>query len=538
MEWKVPNVSFSDSQLKRLFPLDPWPHQLQGTRGIIECLNTLPAVSFCSPTGGGKSFVIQSLLKLASAYGMSSVVYTNRKLLTRQMSKGLIDSGVEHGVRAASMPFMQDLSKEIQISSIQTEISRCIQGDQALHRASLVIVDEAHMYGNGENLRVIQQHLSQGAKVVLVSATPMGLNHIAPKLVVGGTNSELLACNSHVPAIVKGMDQMDLTKVRRVQGKFDYKSLQKNAWSQAIVGKVLERFLEFNPGHRCTLGVAPGVPESRALAQHFYRHGIRAAHVDATEVFIDGVYYRDNALGDRRNEVVEKWRNGEIDVVWSCQVFREAFDLPRLYHLILATPMGSLKDYIQQVGRVIRYSDETPDHVLVTDHGGNIWRHGHPNEDRDWQALYNLPEKEIREREAERRNEEIEKEEADAVCPKCGTVLKFGQCPPAPLGCGEDIKKTNPKRLRYVVQEDGNLQTIDPKKVKKRQGKDISIEQRQWNSVYFAGKNSKKKLTFNQIKVWYKRKFGTYPPKGLTFMPKAESDWSRRVDAVSRSRLG
>lgn len=545
-QWKVPRDTsrFSDDQLKRLFPMSPWAHQMRSLRGVLDLLSRDQATTFCLPTGGGKSLVNAALINLCRAYGMSVTLYSNRKLLTRQTSDGLVKSGIDHGVRAASMPMLEDSGQSVQISSIQTEIARCIKGDQALHRSDLVIVDEAHMFGGSDSLKVIQSHLTDGAKVVLVSATPVGLNHIAPRVFVGATNSELLACNSHVKAIVKSLDEMDVSRVKRVKETYDVNSIVKESWSQAIVGKVYENYNRFNPDRRMALGVAPGVPESRALAQDFYRKGVRAAHIDATEVWVDGEYHRDNAGGSHRNEVLQRWREGDIQVVFNCQVLREAVDFPSLYHLILATPICSLKDYLQQVGRVIRWSPETSDHVIVQDHGGNCINHGHPNDDHDWNALYNLTEKEIRESEDKRRDQQ-KPEEVPAVCPKCGTTLAHGRCPPEPMGCGEDILKTNPRKLRYVIQKSGELVELDQLAVRKKKReqdarrKSVSVEQKQWNAIFFGTlrTNRANSATFKQLRYLYFKEHKSWPPKNLVHMPIHESDFSRKIKSVSREDM-
>lgn len=529
------------------FPVEPWDHQRRAIPAIINRLHNSNALTVCMPTGAGKSNVTTGLLNIAASQNLRAIVFTNRKLLTRQTAAGLSKHGIDFGVRAASMPAYRQMDASIQVSSMQTEIARCLNGSQDLFNADIVFVDEAHLMANGGSLKVLQNYMAMGAKIVLVTATPVGLNHIAKDLYVGATCEELRRCGAHVPAIIKSVHEMDLSRVRRVkesddmgnqQMKYNLQDIRENAWSQAIVGNVLNDYKLFNPDRRMAMGVAPGVPESRALCLYFNKCGIRAAHIDAKEVYIDGEFKADNSLGERRHEIIEQWKDGRIDVVWTCQVLREGIDLPELYHLILATPILSLKDWVQTCGRVIRKSAATPDHVLITDHGGGAHRHGSPNSDQDWHHLYNMTEAEISEMQDRRKKDKPD--EMPAACPKCGTLVGPGRkCPPEPIGCGEPIEKTNPRKLRFVVQQTGKLVEFKDDFKPKRKPSTSSQEQKQWDRLFWAARNSKSERgqNFNQLRGAYLRAHGKYPPDNLTNMPKDKSDWGRRVRDVSTSGL-
>lgn len=554
MAWTIPKVSELPRPVEEYFPLKPWKHQAHSVREVLRELDKRQAVTLAIPTGGGKSLCFMALINLAVDFGLKVSVYTNRKLLTKQTAKGLASHGIEFGVRAASMPEGRDRSSDVQISSMQTEISRCLQGDGNLHDADLVIIDEAHLMATGGSLKVIQHHLAQGAKVVLVTATPLGLSHISPKVIVGAKNSELRACGSHVMAHIKTMNEMDLTRVSRVRDadgdeSYDVNSIRENAWSQAIVGHILNDYRTYNPDQRMAMGVAPGVPESRALAIYFDNNGVKSAHIDASEVWVDGKFVKDNAKGERRDEVIARWRSGEIKFLWTCQVLREGVDIPELYHLVLATPFGSFKDFIQVVGRVIRKSPETPDHVIIQDHAGNAWNHGSPNADVDWEELYHMTQVEISEHKAKKKKEAEDAGEVASPCPHCGSLVRAGRrCPPPPIGCGELIDKTNPRHLRFVVQKEGAIVAVDENAFKsKRKVSRDSAEQKLWDRHYYKSRNSKSPRGKNFNQLWasfssdYRKEHGRMPPdslkRSLNRMPQDSSDWKRKVRDVPKDSL-
>ena len=96
-------------------------------------------------------------------------------------------------------------------------------------------------------------------------------------------------------------------------------------------------------------------------------------------MYIDGEEYASDPL--KRAEVIDKLRAGDIKVICNRYVMREGIDIPELYHIILATPIGSLSSYVQVVGRALR-NHPSLDKVIVQDHAGNFWRHGSANANR------------------------------------------------------------------------------------------------------------------------------------------------------------
>lgn len=530
-----------------LFPVSPWPHQRRAIPNIVKEFRNTSVLTMFMHTGSGKSSVNTALTNLVDRYDGRVILYTPRKMLTWQTAKGFSKAGINYGARAASLEKLVAFEKRIQVASMQTTISRCLNGHLPLHEAELVIVDEAHLMAQGDSLKVLQHHIAHGSKILLVTASPLGLSHLSRRLYIGSTIEELRACGAHVKVICKGLREMDLSKVKRVNvtdelgnttERFSLSSLRKNSWHQAIVSNVLEEYLLHNPDKRMAMGVAPGVPESRQMAETFERRGIRTAHIDAKEVYVDGEYKVDRD-GKRRQEIMDRWSGGEIDAVWTCQVLREGIDLPNLYHLMLAAPILSLKDMVQVVGRICRKSDKTPDHALLTDHGGNLNRHipYSPNRDFDWRAAYEMDDKSIRKASEKHKNDNPD--DVPAVCPNCGTFVRMGRkCPPAPIGCGEPVSETNPRKLRMVVQESGHLVPFEDD-FKQPRKKRVDNDQKKWDDLYWASRRSKgdRASNFNQLKAQFEFKYKKPLPPNLLNMPIDSTDWKRKVRDVPLDSL-
>jgi superfamily II DNA or RNA helicase len=198
---------------------------------------------------------------------------------------------------------------------------------------------------------------------------------------------------------------------------------------------------------------------------------------------------------------------GDFDVLCHCQVVQEGIDIPNLRHLILARPYGSLANYVQSVGRVIRACPESgKTHAVIQDHGANMIRHGSPNANRDWEAMFSMTEKEI----AESRTRDVQEGKAPnpIVCPRCGTVRAEGlRCP----ACGFQADP----RTRIIVQKDGRLverkmdQFEPPPPPKPEELKRLS-------QIFFSvRKRSGKSPTDAQVLAIYAKRHGGYPPDDM-----------------------
>lgn len=524
--------------LRPYFSRDPWPHQINGVAKVIEELRTFNAVTLCSATGAGKSDMMWAMAQYYQSQGAKCLILTNRKMLTYQTMLNAQAKGIGFGVRAASLAEHFDASQDIQISSIQTEIARTINTNRwEPFDADFIFVDEGHLQASGESEKFLRSYLHRNRKIVGLSATPVGMSHLYPRLVVSGKPSECLSCGSHVRAIIKAPFEFDLSKVRRVKtGEYHVGDIKKHVWSQQVVGKIIDEYRIENPDQRPTLVFAPCVESSIGLTMDFMEHGIKAAHIDANKVQIGNNSYTD-ADGSLRQEVLESWKQGDIKVICNRFVLREGIDLPQMYHLILACPMGSIKTYLQSTGRVIRYSSETPDHVLITDHAGNYWRwNGGPNRDRNWEEMYFQSEAQIEK--TIREKAEKDPQQDPVVCPYCGTVRHPGvpSCPAPPFGCGKESRS----RGKVIVQPSGELRRVTgPNFRPPRTRAPSSADQQRWDSLYWRSKNSNstRSMNFNQLKAAFYRQFGYYPPTNLLRMPKDEATWSRKVNLTEPSAL-
>lgn len=503
--------------VKQYFSVDPWPWQERGVENIISLYRKTNSICLQSPTGGGKSKCMWALTRWGTSINKRVGILTNRNSLCKQLHRDMNEAGISHGIVASKMKGHFRPDRNVQLMMVQSEVAASKKRPRV--EVDLLIVDEAHMFQTGTAAELIQWHKENGAMVVQVSATPIGLSRTCDEIVIAGTNSELRQHGAHVPCLVRAPCEFDCSDVKRTAtGEFKVGDVMRRVWNQQIVGHVFDDWKNSNPSMESTIVFGPDCASSLWLAKEFEKRGVPVAHVEASNVYWDGAEHKDPD-GKKREMIFDLVRCGEIPVLFNRFVCREGLDFPNLKHAILATPIGSLKSFIQTVGRVLRYSKQTPDSVLLTDHGGNCYRHGSPNADRDWEQLFRMTEEEVY-KEQKKKEADAKLEDTPIICPKCKQLRAGGaKCPNPPHGCGHECES----RQRFIIQSDGQLKPVSDKQITKKPAKPRDSCQAAWDNLYWSQKKGGGNLTFSQLRHLFMRQKGFYPPDTLLNMPK---DWS------------
>jgi DNA repair protein RadD len=506
-----------------------WPHQQAGIDGTLDAVaRGVRRICLTSPTGGGKTRMMTELVRHYARVGRRAVIYTNRIMLLEQMIRTFFEADIDFGVRAAGHPLEPE--HLVQLSSIATEGSRVVRlGTWTVHDADLVLVDECHLHTGEQAQTIFSAHLVGNplATLVGITATPIGLDGYYDELVVAGTTSELRECGALVRAVHYGPDEPHPAALARFQPgeEVSEKGNRSAIFTAGVFGRVLDWYEKLNPERKPAILFAPGVPESLWFAQEFQKAGVTAAHIDGDDVWAGGKLVESSR--EARGEVIEGSKDGRIKVLCNYFVLREGIDCPWLAHGIFATAFGSLQSYLQSGGRLLRAYPGL-DHVTIQDHGGNWWRHGSLNEDREWHLEHNslmiagLRMNRLRDK----------KLPEPMRCPVCGMICGGPKCQ-----CGYSAPPRLP-RTRPVVQSDGTLVNLTGPLVRPR-----TVEHRQdtvakWTQCYYQARNSERGMTFRQAVGNFYQKHGYFPdPAKLPFMPTDELDEFRRVRDVPRERL-
>lgn len=506
-----------------------WPHQQRAVSGCLAAIGRGETrICLTVPTGGGKTRIMTEIAKHFLAMDQRVSVYTLRRLLIEQLSRVLETAGLYHGVRAAG--HREEHDEPLQLSSLQTEYRRCVQGGRPLHRARVVMLDECHLFTARSAEAVIEAHVAAGAVVIGLTATPLDLGDIYDVLIQAGTTSELRGCGALVPATHYGPTEPDLSKIGPTTLGDDLTEDQnvKAVMAPGIFGHVFDNWQRLNPAQKPTILFAPGVRESIWFAEQFFSKGVPSAHIDGEEVWVNGTVHRSRA--DHRDDIIRMSETGRIKVLCNRFVLREGIDCPWLGHGIFATVFGSLQSYLQSGGRLLR-AHPSLSSVTVQDHGGNWHRHGSLNADRHWHLGDTA--RIVSGGRAERlrgmdRDDGSRPPREPVCCPRCRLILNHWRCK-----CGFVIDPR--KKSRPVVMADGRLREVPGDVFVPRETKRYPNTDQQWKKAYYGAKKGRR--TFAQAVGYFFYTHGYYPPPTLPLMPRVPEDYYRCVADVPPERL-
>lgn len=363
-----------------LFTRPPWEHQLRGVQQTIDALEA-GAKSICltAPTGSGKTAMQIALARWeAEERGGRVLCLTNRILLTEQTRRVFRKDEVSAGVISASMKWARDEDAQVQIATIQTILARRRKEDYWVN-ADLVLADEVHQVSTGESADLLNEYKERGARVVGITATPLGVSNVCDELIVAARTRELQ--DDGILCHASWFAPSELDTRRLVKGKIDLSLSENDArktWGPLkgdnqirtrIVGNILENYRKIYPAQMHTLAFAPGVKESLWAAQFCRSMGIRSLHVDGTDFWVDGEMCDRKQSDATFQRAMQEWRDGEIPILWNRFVLREGIDEPQIKCILLATPIGSYRSFLQMVGRGLR-THPSKEFCIVIDFGG------------------------------------------------------------------------------------------------------------------------------------------------------------------------
>lgn len=453
-------------------------------------------------------------------WGEPTVVYANRTMLIEQLARGLDDAGIPFGMQVSG--YAPSVFENVQIASIQTVATRLAKGRMEPHDASLVIIDEIHNERAERCQKVMEWHLSRGARVVGFTATPVGIGHLMDEMVQAAVNSELFKCGSLVPVQTYAPDEPAQGAFKSTtKGLLQLKDEVREVVLPVICGRAIEHYKKLNPECKPAIGFAPGVQESRWFTEKFNQAGIPWSHIDGERIVLNG--HDMAATRENRMLLLEASKSRRTFGIFNRFVMREAVDLPWLEYMMLACTYGSVQAYIQSGGRGMRaFPGKT--HVVCCDHGGNWHRFDSLNADRYW-SLEDT-EKSIKEKHDEKYR--TKQEAQPIVCPQCSKVRSHGvECP----AC----KFVAKGHRRMVIQTDGTLKEVRGDIYKPRKVNTSPEGHKQWKACVYRCKA--KGMNFNQARGLFLRETGTMPGPDFPMMPTQASDWALPVASIPYERL-
>lgn len=328
------------------------------------------------PTGGGKSLI---LADIASRLEGSLLVFQpSKEILQQNFAKLQSYRIIDCGCYSASVG-RKDINR-ITFATIGSVMNNMRDFDCFKN----IIVDEAHYVNSkaGQYKKFIE---AKNRQVVGLTATPYRLDKCA-----GGSMlkfltrtrprifSKVIYCCQIGELLSKGflanLSYYDITSIdlRRVRSNstgadYDEKSLIAEYERSGFYDKLSNTVVK-------VMQPKSGIPRKGILVFTAFRKESESLVSKLQSLGIKAAIVTCDTPKREREDILQRFKKGEIKVVSNCGTLTTGFDYPELDTIILARPTKSLALFYQMVGRAIRPSEGKIGWVV--DMAGNYSRFG------------------------------------------------------------------------------------------------------------------------------------------------------------------
>ncbi len=360
------------------------PHQVEAKGKVFEAWNKCNAVMLQMPTGTGKTYLFTSLINdlIANYKAMHKeiniLVVAHRMELLDQISATLTRFGIAHGFIQGNRE--QHLWKRVQVGSIMSLLTDKNYYNVCRQQFDYIIVDEAHHSLADTYVKLFE--LFPEAKKLGVTATPWRLNHesfyrlydtlVTSPQISWFIQQHLLADFDYVSIrpdseIQRMVDRSEVAQT----GDFVISDLENTFNNQRIRSKIYKSYKQYAKGRK---GIIYAINKRHAanIAELYCNHKVKAVAIDC------------DTPKEERQDLIAKFKEGEIQVLVNVEIFTEGFDCPDVNFIQLARPTKSLALYLQQVGRGLRVV-EGKEKTIIIDNVGLYNYFGLPDANRKWQ---------------------------------------------------------------------------------------------------------------------------------------------------------
>ena len=374
-------IKYSDIETK-----DPilFCYQEEMKHHVFTKWDTMDNVMVQMPTGTGKTVLFASIVRdirnwiIANGSNSHILILAHVRELILQAVDKLKRRGIDAGIIMSGIP--QNLNKIVQVASIQTFMSPKNRDHMAQQHFDFIIIDEAH-HSMAPRYHDLWDFFPTSKKLG-VTATPWRMDHsgfttIFDDIVLSHpiewfvkegylSNYDYIsiAPNSHIQHEINSIDRFG------VDGDYLEEELINLFDKDSIRAKLYESYAQFCEGKK---GIIYAINRQHAtnIKNTYAAHDVRIEMIDGT------------TPKTVREEFLEDFRTGRLQVVVNVNIFSEGFDCPDIEFIQLARPTKSLAMFLQQIGRGLRIS-KNKEKSLILDNVGLYNRFGTPMANRHW----------------------------------------------------------------------------------------------------------------------------------------------------------
>lgn len=354
------------------------PDQKEVLPKLRAALKIHQSVILRAPCRFGKTVVAAYMAQGIVNAGQSVIFGVHRRELARQVSNTFNKFNIPHSYIMGG----EDTTPSLAYVATAGALMRRPE----LLRVNWFIVDEGHLWSGGEMAKLIDTAKEFGAKIIILTATPARgdgkpLKRIADAIVHGPTERSLVESGRLARYLPVAPVRPDLSKLTVTGGEYSKKEIDAMMDGRFVVNDAIKYWRQFADGLR-TIGFAPSRKRGAEYAEEFTNAGIPAR-------FIDG-----ETPEKERQQAINDFADGKIQVLFNCQLAREGWDLSSqvgrdvpIQAVLLMSPTKSLPNAIQMLMRPMTSQDGIAvllDLVgLMVNHDGTL-NHGFPDTEREW----------------------------------------------------------------------------------------------------------------------------------------------------------
>ena len=344
---------------------------------IEKALRLHRSVMAQMPTGTGKTYLLTAVIdSFVNGNPMEKVwIVAHRRELVSQ-----IDETVRkfHSYYASNT---SSLLSSVKAMSIQWLMRHY---DEIEEEPGMIVIDEAH-HALAKTYKEMWERFPK-AKFLGLTATPCRLNgkgftDLFDILVQSWSVPEFiskgrLATYDFVSIKSDGVTQrlIDSLQKRGADGDYQNKEMDMLLNKKPSIERLYQSLEEFGKDRKGIV-YAINISHAQKITRLYQEHGVKAIAIDS------------KTPATERQQDIEAFRKGDIQVLVNVDIFSEGFDCPDVEFVQLARPTLSLAKYLQMVGRGLRVAKGKKNCVMI-DNVGLYRVFGLPSQVWNWNAMF------------------------------------------------------------------------------------------------------------------------------------------------------
>ena len=344
---------------------------------IEKALRLHRSVMAQMPTGTGKTYLLTAVIdSFVSNNPMEKVwIVAHRRELVSQ-----IDETVRkfHSYSASNT---SSLLSSVKAMSIQWLMRHY---DEIEEEPGMIVIDEAH-HALAKTYKEMWERFPK-AKFLGLTATPCRLNgkgftDLFDVLVQSWDVPEFiskgrLATYDFVSIKSDGVTQrlIDSLQKRGADGDYQNKEMDMLLNKKPSIERLYRSLEEFGKDRKGIV-YAINISHAQKITKLYQENGVKAIAIDS------------KTPATERQQDIEAFRKGDIQVLVNVDIFSEGFDCPDVEFVQLARPTLSLAKYLQMVGRGLRVAKGKKNCVII-DNVGLYRVFGLPSQVWNWNAMF------------------------------------------------------------------------------------------------------------------------------------------------------